>query len=129
MPITMLYGGALALVLLVLSIRVIQARGQTKVFMGDGGNELMIRRMRGQANFVEYVPMALILMALLEYRGAATWVLHALGATLLVARLLHGYTFAFASHFPPGRFGGAVLTQGVVGVGALLCLWQGLKAL
>jgi hypothetical protein len=129
MPITMLYAGALALLLLVLSARVIQARGQTKVFMGDGGNELMIRRMRGQANFVEYVPMALILMALLEYRGSAPWLLHALGVTLLVARLLHGYTFAFAKHFPPGRFGGAVLTQAVIGVAALACLWKGLAVL
>ena len=129
MPITMLYAGALGLVLLVLSARVIQARGATKVYMGDGGNELMLRRMRGQANFVEYVPMALILMALLELRGAPAWELHALGATLLVARLLHGYTFAFATHFPPGRFLGAVLTQLVVGWGALAALWQGFKAL
>jgi len=129
MPITMLYAGALSLVLLVLSIRVIQARGATKVFMGDGGNELMVRRMRGQANFVEYVPMVLILMALLEYGGTAGWLLHALGATLLVARLLHGYTFAFATHFPPGRFGGALLTQLVLGVAALLCLWRGAGAL
>ena len=125
MPITMLYAGALALVLLVLSIRAIQARGQTKVFMGDGGNELMLRRMRGMANFVEYVPMILILMALLELRGLAPWVLHALGATLLVGRLLHGYTFAFAAHFPPGRFGGAVLTQAALAVAALLCIWKG----
>jgi len=129
MPITMLYAGALALVLLVLSIRVIQARGATKVFMGDGGNELMVRRMRGQANFVEYVPMALILMGLMENHGAPAWELHTLGATLLFARLLHGYAFAFAAHFPPGRFGGALLTQIVVGWGALACLWQGLKIL
>ena len=129
MPITMLYAGALGLVLLALSARVIQARGATKVYMGDGGNELMLRRMRGQANFVEYVPMALILMGLLEMRGAPAWELHALGATLLVARLLHGYTFAFAKHFPPGRFLGAVLTQLVVGWGALAALWQGFKAL
>lgn len=128
MPITMLYAGALALVLLVLSIRVIQARGATKVFMGDGGNELMIRRMRGQANFVEYVPMILVLLALLEYRGAAPWLLHALGATLLVARLLHGYAFAFAAHFPPGRFAGALGTQLVLAVAGLACLWQGASA-
>jgi uncharacterized membrane protein YecN with MAPEG domain len=129
MPITMLYTGLLGLVLLVLSIRVIQARGATKVFMGDGGNELMLRRMRGQANFVEYVPMALIMMALLELRATAPWVLHLLGATLLIGRLLHGYTFAFAKHFPPGRFGGAVLTQLVVGMAAVLCVLKGFAGL
>jgi uncharacterized membrane protein YecN with MAPEG domain len=129
MPVTMLYAGALALVLVALSVRVIQARAQTKVFMGDGGNPLVIRRMRGQANFVEYVPMALLLIGLLEMRGAPRWELHALGATLLAARLSHGFTFAFAENFPPGRFLGAVATQAVVVVAALLCLWQGLIAL
>lgn len=129
MPITMLYAGALAFVLLALSVRVIQARGATKVFIGDGGNELMIRRMRGQANFVEYVPLILVLLALLEYRGTAAWLLHAFGASLVVARVLHAYAFAFSAHFPPGRFLGTAVTQLVlVGTGAL-CLWQGFATL
>src|SRR6478736_2678536 len=116
MAITMLYAGALALVLIMLSVRTIQARAATKVFMGDGGNPLLLRRMRGMANFVEYVPMALILMGLLETHGERRWEIHALGATLLVARLAHGFTFAFAENFPPGRFIGAVGSQAVVGV-------------
>lgn len=129
MPVTMLYAGALGLVLLVLAVRVIQARGETRVFIGDGGNELLIRRMRGQANFIEYVPMILVLVALLEERGLAPWLLHLLGATLLVARLLHGYAFAFAAHFPPGRFLGAVLTNLVLVIAGVACLWYGLMAL
>ena len=129
MPITMLYSGALALVLLVLGIRVIQARGQEKVYMGDGGNALVLRRMRGQANFVEYVPMTLLLVAFLELRGAPAWELHALLATLLVARIVHAYTFAFATFFTPGRFGGTVLTWAVLGISAVLCIWQGFKAM
>lgn len=126
MPITMIYAGALAFVLLALSMRVIQARGQSKVYMGDGGNALLLRRMRGHANFAEYVPLALILMALLETRGMAPWVLHALGASLLTGRLLHAYTFGFSTHFMPGRFGGTVLTWAVIGVAGALCLWRGL---
>jgi uncharacterized protein len=129
MPITMLYAGLLSLVLFALSVRTIQARGATKVFMGDGGNELMLRRMRGMANFVEYVPMILIGMALLELRSTPSWLLHAIGATLLVARVLHGYTFAFATHFPPGRFAGAVLTQAALVATAVLCVWKGFAGL
>jgi uncharacterized membrane protein YecN with MAPEG domain len=129
MTITMLYAGALALVLLVLGIRVLQARGQEKVYMGDGGNALVLRRMRGQANFIEYVPMTLLLIAFLEQRGAPAWELHALLGTLLVSRLVHAYTFAFSMFFTPGRFGGTVLTWAVMGVSAMLCLWQGFKAL
>ena len=129
MPITMLYAGALALILLVLSARVIQARGQQKVYMGDGGNDLVLRRMRGHANFAEYVPMTLILIGLLEFRGMAPWVLHALGLTLLLARSLHAYSFGFSSQFMPGRFGGTVLTWSVLGISAGLCIWKGLAAL
>lgn len=129
MPITLLYAGALALVLLVLAIRVIQARGATKVYMGDGGNDLMIRRMRGQANFIEYVPMILILMGMLELRGLAPWLLHALGATLLAGRIAHAYAFGFASNSPPARFLGALLSTLALGAGAVLALWQGLAAL
>ena len=129
MPITMLYAGALSLVLLVLAVRVIQARGATKVFMGDGGNDLMIRRMRGQANFIEYVPMILILMGLLERDGVAPWVLHALGGALLAGRLAHAYAFGFAQNSPPARFLGAVLSTATLGVAALLALWRGFASL
>lgn len=125
MPITMMYAGALAFVLLALSYRVIQARGESKVYMGDGGNALLLRRMRGHANFAEYVPFALLLMAMLESRGVPAWQMHALGASLLTGRLLHAYTFGFSTHFMPGRFGGTVLTWGVIGIAGLLCLWRG----
>ena len=129
MPITMLYAGALALMFLVLSIRVIQTRGAQKVFMGDGGNDLMLRRMRGHANFAEYVPISLILIGLLERAGAPAWQLHALGGGLVVGRLLHGYTFAFSTQFMPGRLGGTVLTFAVLGVSGALNLLRGLSAL
>lgn len=129
MVLTMLYAGVLALLLLVISIRVTQARGQEKVFMGDGGNALVLRRMRGQANFIEYVPMTLLLVGFLEMQGAPTWELHALLGTLLFARLLHAYTFSFSTFFVPGRVGGATLTWVVMGLSALLCIWQGWKVL
>ena len=129
MAITMLYSGVLALLLLVISIRVTQARGQEKVYMGDGGNALVLRRMRGQANFVEYVPITLLLVGFLEMRGAPAWELHALLGTLLFARLLHAYTFSFATFFMPGRVGGATLSWVVMGISALLCIWHGVKAL
>lgn len=129
MMITMLYAGVLGLVLLVLAIRVLMARGQTKTHMGDGGNPLVLRRMRGQANFAEYVPMTLLLMALIETHGAPIWFLHALGGTLLLGRLLHGYAFAFSEHFFIGRFMGTNLTFLPLLVSAGACLWYGAQAL
>jgi uncharacterized membrane protein YecN with MAPEG domain len=44
--------------------------------------------------------------------------------TLLVARLLHGYAFAFTSEFRFGRFWGALLTVAVLAIEAVLCLYQ-----
>lgn len=111
MIITPLYAGLLAVWLLILSWRVVLGRqAKDGPGLGDGGNPNMLRRIRGQANFVEYVPIILVLMAFLELGGWPAWVLHALGLTLLVARLLHGYALSFSDHFQFGRFWGTLLT-------------------
>ena len=52
-----------------------------------GGDPLMLRRIRGHANFAEYTPLALVLITLLELAGEPRWELHALGASLLAGRL------------------------------------------
>lgn len=110
LPITTLYASLLALLLLGLSIRVVQGRSTYRVNLGDGGNQSMQRRIRAQANFIEYVPMLLVLLALLEAAAMPGWLVHGFGATLLVARLLHGYAMAFTENWVPGRFLGTLLS-------------------
>ena len=100
----------LAIMLLVLSVRVMQSRGTAKVSLGDGGDPTLIRRIRGMGNFVEYVPLALILLGLAEANGGPNWALWVCGGSLAVGRLLHGYAFAFSEHNRFGRAGGIVLT-------------------
>jgi len=124
MTITALYAGLLALMFLVLSLRVVQFR-RRGISLGDGGNLQMRRVIRGHANFAEYVPFILVLMLILERSRTPIYVLHALGITLLVARLLHAYALSFSQSFFLGRFLGAALTFGVLFVAALLCVWQG----
>ena len=85
MIITSLYAGLLAFIFLALSARVVAVRG--RVSLGDGGDPEVLRRMRGHANFAEYVPLILVMMALLEYQQIAAWQLHAIGATLVFARV------------------------------------------
>ena len=63
MPITLFYGSLLGLFLIVLSARVIRQRQSARVSFGDGNDKRLGRRIRAQANFVEYVPITLILMA------------------------------------------------------------------
>ena len=124
MVVTPLYAGLLGLWLLVLSVRVIQQRRTARVSLGDGGNTKLERAIRGQANFVEYVPVALLMLLVLELARFSIYLLHLLGLALLIGRLLHGYTFAFSAHFRLGRVAGAALTFMVLAVEAVLCLYQ-----
>lgn len=124
---TGLYAGLLALWYLLLGARVSLMRDREQILVGDGGNPRLLSRIRAHANFAEYVPLILILMAALEVGGTvARSVLHAIGITLLVARLAHGYTMSFAPSFRAGRMLGAGLTYLLLlGLG-LWCVWRGL---
>ena len=87
---TAFYGAILALIYAVLSLWVIAGRGQFGVLHGDGGQDRMIRRIRSHANFAEYVPLILLLVAFLEAGGAAgAATVRALLLILVVARLMH----------------------------------------
>ena len=128
MMVTPLYAGLLGLWFFILSFRVIRRRGSGRISLGDGGNADMLRVIRAQANFAEYVPLALLLMLMLEMGRSSIYVLHALGLTLLVARLLHGYALSFTEKFMFGRVAGAALTFLVLMVEAVLCIYQALQA-
>ena len=126
MMVTPLYAGLLVFWFLVLSIRVIRRRGSEKIALGDGGNSGMLRLIRAQANFAEYVPLALLLMAIMELSHFSIYLLHGMGVTLLVARLLHGYSLSFTNQFMFGRVAGAGLTFLVLAVAAVMCVYQGI---
>ena len=124
MVVTPLYAAILVLWFVVLSVRVIQRRRQAKVSLGDGGDALLQRAMRGQANFAEYVPLALLLLLILELSRFSIYLVHLLGIALVVARLLHGYAMGFRAEFRFGRSWGAAITLAVLVIEAILCLYQ-----
>ena len=128
MTITPLYAGLLAILFLALSLRVEQKR--SNVSLGDGGDPELLRRIRGHGNFAEYVPLILLMMAMLEVGGATpAWLLHLLGATLVVARVLHGIALSYTAKWKFGRFYGTLVTFILLLVLALLCVWRGIAAL
>ena len=127
MMVTPLYAGLLAICYLVLSIRVIQRRGSAQINLGDGGDPTMLRLMRAHANFGEYVPLILLMMGMLELSHTSIYILHAIGATLLLARVLHGIALSFTKKWMPGRFLGALLTLILLLVAAVLCVYQGIQ--
>ena len=129
MTVTMVTTGVLALVLLFLAGYVIAGRVKFKIDLGDGGNEAMRQRIRAQANFVEYVPMALILMMLVETASIGPrWLIIAMGATLVVARILHAQGILSKPGQSAGRFIGTNLTGLVLLVGAAACIGRGAGA-
>ena len=127
MTVTPLYAGILAILFFVLSMRVVALRGHG-ASLGDGGNPALQRRIRGHGNFAEYVPLILLMMAMLELSRYSIYLLHAMGITLVAARLLHAYALSFTEKFKFGRFWGTALTFGLLLVGGVLCLYQGLRA-
>lgn len=127
MIVTPIYAGILAILFFVLSMRVVALRGHG-ASLGDGGDPRLQRRIRGHGNFAEYVPLILLMMGMLELSRYSTYLLHALGATLVVARLLHGYAFSFTERFKFGRFWGTALTFVLLLICGALCVYQGLQA-
>ena len=127
MIVTPIYAGLLALLFFVLSLRVVKLRGHG-ASLGDGGNPLLLRRIRAHGNFAEYVPFILLMMGMLELSHFSSYLLHALGITLLIARLLHGYALSFSERFKFGRFWGTALTFTLLFVCGALCLYQGVNA-
>ncbi len=89
LPISLSAAAAAAFINLWLGIRIGQVRTSEKVSIGDGGNEKVIRRMRAQANFVEFTPFVLILIVLLELATGTSTLLWAAMAVFMVARIVH----------------------------------------
>src|SRR3546814_11850908 len=81
----------------------------------------MNRRIRGHANFVEYVPLCLLLIAIFEFSHLSIHLIHALGLALLIGRILHGYAFSFTACSTFGRVWCVALTYLVLLVAAALC--------
>jgi uncharacterized membrane protein YecN with MAPEG domain len=99
LPMTLTMAVASTLLNIWLGQRIARMRVVHKVSIGDGGALPLIARMRAQANFIEWAPFFLILLALIEMaRGQPLW-LWALAALFIVARILH----AFGMDRPPGN--------------------------
>lgn len=115
------YAAALAVVFVALSFRVIRGRRGDKVALGPGDASLH-RRIRVHANFAEYAPFALLLLAMAELHGAWPPLLHLLCGALVAGRLAHAWG---VSHEPEDfrfRVGGMITTLTVILLAAVLLL-------
>jgi len=132
MMISGIYAGLCGVLLLLLSAQVVGLRRKYQVGIGTGGQEELARAIRVQANFIEYTPITLILLALAELQGASIWLVHAVGLLLVVGRALHATGLRKSSGRTFGRFYGTLATWFalvvliVTNVSAVL--WAAIKA-
>ena len=89
LPITLTMAGAATLLNLWLGQRVGKMRVAHKVSIGDGGHEPLITRMRAQANYVEYTPFFLILLALIELAAGSQLWLWIVAIVFILGRIVH----------------------------------------
>jgi uncharacterized membrane protein YecN with MAPEG domain len=123
--ITAAYLAVLALIYAALGIQVVRLRRENLAGFGDGGNAELRSAIRAHAHFAEYVPIVVLMVAMLEMSGLSSLKVHLLMATLLVARLLHPfgmYARPLSMPFYICRVGGMVVTISVMILCAVLIL-------
>ncbi|MDX1803625.1 MAG: MAPEG family protein [Alcanivorax sp.] len=124
LPVTAVYAALCGLLVVTLAANVVRFRLKNKVSMGDGGHRELSRAIRAHGNAVEYIPLALLLMALLESNGAGHAWLHGYGILLVAGRLAHGFGMLVpASSANPPRQLGIVASWLVIIVASLQLLW------
>ncbi|MDH3640858.1 MAG: MAPEG family protein [Gammaproteobacteria bacterium] len=128
-PVTAIYAGLLFFVLLVLGYKVGSMRGKTGISINYGDNLELATAMRRHANFVENVPLALILMAIVEANGAGATFLHAVGIALVLMRIAHPLGLHHDNMGHPLRLVGAGGTILLLLILAVTALWQALPGL
>lgn len=126
--ITSVYAGLLALMFVGLSVGVIGTRRRKQVTLGDGEDPVLRRRIRVHANFAEYVPFALLLIALVEMSGMPVIAVHLLGVLLIVGRGTHAYGVARANENIRYRVAGMAMTFTAIIAAALTLIINGLIA-
>ena len=114
---------------LILSVRVIACRRRQNVALGAEGDPELLRRVRVQGNFAEYVPLALVLIALAELQGSPGWLIHGLGGALFIGRLTHAFGVSRAPENFRYRVTGMTLTFAVLAVAVVINLARAIAML
>ncbi|MFV0643204.1 MAG: MAPEG family protein [Sphingomonadaceae bacterium] len=91
LPVTLSASAAAAFLTIWLMIRCGRVRMQRKILHGDGGDDLLARRMRAQLNFVESAPFILALIAGIELAGKGGLWLSVVAGLWVIARVLHPF--------------------------------------
>lgn len=122
--ITAFYAALSTLLVVVLAFRVVARRLHARIGVGVGSDPVLERRVRVHGNAIENLPLALVLLLLLELLVFQPWLLHLFGILLLLGRALHAFGLDRSAGTSAGRFSGALLTWLTMIAMAVLLLWQ-----
>jgi uncharacterized membrane protein YecN with MAPEG domain len=90
LPVTLLTAGLLTLWYVFISLKVSLARGREQVALGSGGDSSALNRLvRVHGNAAEYVPLFIVLLAVLEFHELRSDILYVLAGIFLLGRVLH----------------------------------------
>ena len=118
--VTPLYAAAIAILMVVLSVRTGLARGKHGIALGDGGVPALTVAIRRFGNLSEYAAIAVLVLLLMELKGISAPWLHAYGLTLLALRLLH--PFGLHDGTMPAPWQGRARVVSAAGTVAMLTL-------
>lgn len=125
-PVTALYAALLGLVGMTLGGLVGRVRTKVDISLGTGGRKPLVEADRRHMNWVENVPFALLLLALIELNGGSKALLHGLGAVLLACRIIHPFGLDADAMMKPARAIGQGGTYVVMLAAIITLLWQAL---
>lgn len=112
LPVTSTVVAIAGLMLVILGLNAGLRRVKTNINLGTDGDAVLLQRVRAHGNFIEYTPIGLILLALVEIGGATSTQLWIIGGFLLVGRALHAIGLIFS--VLPGRVLGMLMTFGSI---------------
>ena len=96
LQITAFYAALLGIIQVVLTLGIVTLRVNDKISIGNGGNQILEYKIRTHGNFVETVPITLLLLAFAEYQKyLSSNYLNIVASTFVIGRLLHAYSMFF----------------------------------
>ncbi|MFT6908082.1 MAG: putative membrane protein YecN with MAPEG domain [Oleiphilaceae bacterium] len=106
-----IYISLLALLIIVLAYRVTIFRRSEKIALGEGNcSKSMKSSIRAHGNAVENIPIAALLLLMLELNSLNPLLLHAFGLVLVVSRVAHAWGLSKRNGLTSGRFYGTLFT-------------------
>jgi uncharacterized protein len=123
-PVSAIFIGIFAVFQIPLTIMVGYRRARTGIQFFDGGDQILLRRMRAHGNYTETVPIVLLAMVAAEVTGAPSWLLWVGGASLLAGRAMHAAILVARGWGLPRAIGMILTFMPMLGFG-VWCLSHG----